>query len=75
MKMFEMSVGNTPCDLRPADFRTLGQMSEGYSGSDISIAVQDALMQPVRKIQTAPHYKKVQHLLILLLRNEANVKP
>ena len=31
-------------------FRTLGQMSEGYSGSDISIAVQDALMQPVRKI-------------------------
>ncbi|MCJ1337103.1 Vacuolar protein sorting-associated protein 4 [Bachmanniomyces sp. S44760] len=59
MKMFEMSVGNTPCDLKPADFRTLGQMSEGYSGSDISIAVQDALMQPVRKIQTATHYKKV----------------
>ncbi|KAK3168154.1 Vacuolar protein sorting-associated protein 4 [Lepraria neglecta] len=59
MKMFEMSVGTTPCDLKPADFRTLGQMSEGYSGSDISIAVQDALMQPVRKIQTATHYKKV----------------
>lgn len=58
MKMFEMSVGTTPCDLKPADFRTLGQMTEGYSGSDISIAVQDALMQPVRKIQTATHYKK-----------------
>ncbi|KAI9822105.1 MAG: Vacuolar protein sorting-associated protein 4 [Thelocarpon impressellum] len=60
MKMFEMSVGTTPCELKPADFKTLGQMSEGYSGSDISIAVQDALMQPVRKIQTATHYKKVQ---------------
>ncbi|KAL2057770.1 hypothetical protein ABVK25_002154 [Lepraria finkii] len=59
MKMLEMSVGTTPCDLKPADFRTLGQMSEGYSGSDISIAVQDALMQPVRKIQTATHYKKI----------------
>lgn len=59
MRMFEMSVGTTPCDLKPADFKTLGQMSEGYSGSDISIAVQDALMQPVRKIQTATHYKKV----------------
>ncbi|KAL2039446.1 hypothetical protein N7G274_007718 [Stereocaulon virgatum] len=58
-KMFEMSVGTTPCHLKPQDFRTLGQMSEGYSGSDISIAVQDALMQPVRKIQTATHYKKV----------------
>ncbi len=59
MKMFEMSVGTTPCDLKLEDFKTLGQMSEGYSGSDISIAVQDALMQPVRKIQTATHYKKV----------------
>ncbi len=61
MRMFEMSVGTTPCDLKPVDFKILGQMSEGYSGSDISIAVQDALMQPVRKIQTATHYKKVCH--------------
>ncbi|MCJ1277910.1 Vacuolar protein sorting-associated protein 4 [Puttea exsequens] len=59
MKMFELAVGTTPCDLKPADFRTLGQISEGYSGSDIAIAVQDALMQPVRKIQTATHYKKI----------------
>lgn len=57
MRMFEMSIGATPCDLKAADFKTLGQMTEGYSGSDISIAVQDALMQPVRKIQTATHYK------------------
>lgn len=60
MRMFEMSVGTTPCDLKSEDFKTLGQLSEGYSGSDISIAVQDALMQPVRKIQTATHYKKVR---------------
>ena len=59
MRMFEMSVGSTPCDLKAQDFKTLGALSEGYSGSDISIAVQDALMQPVRKIQTATHYKKV----------------
>jgi vacuolar protein-sorting-associated protein 4 len=58
-KMFEISVGTTPCELTPADYRNLGELSEGYSGSDISIAVQDALMQPVRKIQTATHYKKV----------------
>jgi len=58
-KMFEISVGSTPCDLSAADYRKLGELSDGYSGSDISIAVQDALMQPVRKIQTATHYKKV----------------
>lgn len=59
MKMFELAVGTTPCDLKQADYKTLAQLSEGYSGSDISIAVQDALMQPIRKIQTATHYKKV----------------
>lgn len=59
MRMFELSVGSTPCDLTPQDFKTLAEMSEGYTGSDINIAVQDALMQPVRKIQTATHYKRV----------------
>ncbi|KAF2717867.1 AAA-domain-containing protein [Polychaeton citri CBS 116435] len=60
MKMFEIAVGSTPCELKSEDFKTLAKLSEGYSGSDISIAVQDALMQPVRKIQTATHYKKVE---------------
>ncbi|CZT23285.1 probable vacuolar sorting protein VPS4 [Ramularia collo-cygni] len=59
MKMFELAVGSTPCELKGEDFKTLAKLSEGYSGSDITIAVQDALMQPVRKIQTATHYKKV----------------
>ncbi|KAF2737959.1 vacuolar protein sorting-associated protein-like protein VPS4 [Polyplosphaeria fusca] len=61
MKMFELAVGNTPCELNQADFRKLGELSEGYSGSDITIAVQDALMQPVRLIQTATHYKPIIH--------------
>jgi vacuolar protein-sorting-associated protein 4 len=60
MKMFELAIGSTPCELKPDDYKTLAKLSEGYSGSDISIAVQDALMQPVRKIQTATHYKKVR---------------
>jgi vacuolar protein-sorting-associated protein 4 len=60
MRMFELAVGTTPCELTPVDYKKLAAMTEGYSGSDISIAVQDALMQPVRKIQTATHYKKVR---------------
>lgn len=59
MRMFELAVGSTPCELQADDYRALAKYSEGYSGSDIAIAVQDALMQPVRKIQTATHYKKV----------------
>jgi len=30
-----------------------------YSGSDISILVRDALMQPVRKVISATHFKQV----------------
>ncbi|KAF2869194.1 P-loop containing nucleoside triphosphate hydrolase protein [Massariosphaeria phaeospora] len=58
-KMFELAVGSTPCELNQADFLQLAELSEGYSGSDITIAVQDALMQPVRLIQTATHYKPI----------------
>jgi len=60
VKMFELAVGSTPCEMGPNDFRKLAELSEGYSGSDISIAVQDALMQPVRLIQTATHYKPIE---------------
>jgi vacuolar protein-sorting-associated protein 4 len=63
VRMFEIAVGNTPCELKVTDYKSLGQLSEGYSGSDIAIAVQDALMQPVRKIQTATHYKKVSQVI------------
>ncbi|KAK3348661.1 vacuolar protein sorting-associated protein VPS4 [Lasiosphaeria hispida] len=57
--MFKLAVGDTNTALRQEDFRELAIASEGYSGSDISIVVQDALMQPVRKIQQATHFKKV----------------
>jgi vacuolar protein-sorting-associated protein 4 len=60
VKMFMLAVGSTPCQMTQADYRQLADLSEGYSGSDISIAVQDALMQPIRKIQGATHYKKVR---------------
>ncbi|KAF3080799.1 Vacuolar protein sorting-associated protein 4 [Orbilia oligospora] len=59
-RMFQISVGTTPCELGPQDYRQLGKISEGYSGSDISIAVNDALMQPIRKIQMATHYKWIE---------------
>ncbi|OQR75957.1 vacuolar protein sorting-associated protein 4B-like [Tropilaelaps mercedesae] len=57
--MFKIHIGDTPNSLQEEDFRTLGLISEGYSGADISVVVQDALMQPVRKVQTATHFKKV----------------
>lgn len=57
--MFKITVGDTKTSLKSEDYRELAKLSEGYSGSDIAVAVQDALMQPVRKIQQATHFKKV----------------
>ena len=35
----------------------LAGMTEGYSGSDIATIVKDAMMEPVRKCQTAVKFK------------------
>ncbi|KJA21948.1 hypothetical protein HYPSUDRAFT_186857 [Hypholoma sublateritium FD-334 SS-4] len=58
-RMFEIHVGTTPCELSSKDYRVLADQTEGYSGSDISIIVRDALMQPVRKVISATHFKRV----------------
>ncbi|KAH9043881.1 AAA-domain-containing protein [Lactarius pseudohatsudake] len=60
MRMFEIHVGSTPCELTHKDYRTLAIRSEGYSGSDIAVVVRDALMQPVRKVLSATHFKPFQ---------------
>lgn len=57
--MFQLHVGDTPNDLTQKDYRTLADKTDGYSGSDISTVVRDALMQPVRKVISATHFKRV----------------
>lgn len=58
-RMFELQVGSTPCMLGQKEYRDLANKTEGYTGSDISVLVRDALMQPVRKVLSATHFKKV----------------
>ncbi|ODV86694.1 hypothetical protein CANARDRAFT_6270 [[Candida] arabinofermentans NRRL YB-2248] len=60
VEMFKLNIGDTPCALSSSDYQTLADLTEGYSGHDVSVVVKDALMQPIRKIQAATHFKKVQ---------------
>uniref|UniRef100_A0A0N5B100 AAA domain-containing protein n=1 Tax=Syphacia muris TaxID=451379 RepID=A0A0N5B100_9BILA len=58
--MFKLHIGkHTAHSLTDEDFKILGDRTEGFSGYDISIVVREALMQPVRKVQTATHFKYV----------------
>lgn len=58
-KMFQIHMGETTTDIKEKDYRYLGSKCSGYSGADISIVVRDALMSPIRKVQTATHFKYV----------------
>lgn len=58
--MFKIHLGNTAHSLTEDNLKELAKKTEGYSGADISIVVRDALMQPVRKVQTATHFKKIR---------------
>ncbi|OMJ24808.1 Vacuolar protein sorting-associated protein 4 [Smittium culicis] len=72
MTMFKIHVGNTPCTLTQADYRNLAERTDGYTGSDIAVIVRDALMQPVRKVQMATHFKRVPRPSSLVSENGAN---
>ena len=56
-RLFELHVGSTPTNLTDYDLSVLAKRTENYSGSDISVAVREALMEPIRKVQRATHYK------------------
>ncbi|KAG5513599.1 hypothetical protein PMAC_001031 [Pneumocystis sp. 'macacae'] len=56
LKLFKLNIGDIPTELTANDFKILVEKTEGYSGSDISIAVRDAVMEPVRRIYSATHF-------------------
>ncbi len=58
-RIFAINLGNTPHSLTPADFADLAEKSEGYSGSDLAIVTREALMEPVRGLKDATHFKNV----------------
>lgn len=57
--MFKVHLGDTPQNLSEADFQALAAKTEGFSGSDIAVIVKDVLMQPIRLLKEATHYKSV----------------
>lgn len=59
VQMFQIHLGDTPHTLQPEDFQELAQMTELYSGADINILVRGAMMECVRTLAVATHFKYV----------------
>lgn len=59
LTLFKIRVGKTKHCLSEADFRSLAKRTDGYSGADIGILVRGALYQPISRVRTATHFKKV----------------
>ncbi|CAH0491760.1 unnamed protein product [Peronospora farinosa] len=54
--MLGIHLGDTPNELSDANFTAIAEKTEGCSGSDISVLVRDALMEPLRKCQQAQFF-------------------
>lgn len=57
-KMVQIHLGGTPNNISAQNLKDLGEKTEFYSGSDIAVVVRDAMMQPVRAVQSATHFKR-----------------
>lgn len=56
--MFKVHLGDTPHNLTERDFEQLAYRTEGFSGSDIAVCVNEVLFEPVRKTQDAMYFIK-----------------
>ncbi|KAK7837530.1 protein suppressor of k(+) transport growth defect 1 [Quercus suber] len=57
-QIFEIRIGNTPKTISDTEFEDLAKATDGFSGSDISYFVKDALYEVVRAIRTTKFFKK-----------------
>ena len=55
--MVKLNLGDTYNELTDEQFGILGNLTDGYSGSDIYNLTQDAIYGPLRKCQKATHFK------------------
>lgn len=58
--IFKLRGSKTQHTLTDEDWGVLGDVSEGYSGSDIDNVVKEAVMMPLRKCQQAKRFKKTE---------------
>ena len=57
-ELLRIHLGATPHELSEREMRRLSQQADSLSGADVSVVVRDALMEPVRMLQQATHFRQ-----------------
>mmetsp|Transcript_20409 Transcript_20409/g.60850 ORF Transcript_20409/g.60850 Transcript_20409/m.60850 type:complete len:455 (-) Transcript_20409:64-1428(-) len=57
--MLKLHLGDTPHTLVQEDFADVARECDGFSGSDLSVMVREALMEPLRTCQSAKQFAPV----------------
>jgi len=57
-EIFRIRVGSL-AKLNDQDFKILAELTDGYSGSDISTVVNEALMKPLKEFYSATYFKVI----------------
>jgi vacuolar protein-sorting-associated protein 4 len=57
VRLFQVHLAHTQHNLDPADYNELAARTDGYSGSDIQVVVNEALLGPYRRCQRAKRFK------------------
>jgi len=58
LALLRIALGSTPHSLQEANLQAVARRTDGLSGADISVLVRDALMEPVREMQQATHFRQ-----------------
>ena len=57
-ELLRIHLGSTPHTLSESALQSVARRCDGLSGADLSVLVRDALMEPVREMQHASHFRK-----------------
>ncbi|KAK3776338.1 hypothetical protein RRG08_005203 [Elysia crispata] len=58
IQMMKSSCRENTVNLKESDWQRLGEATEGYSGSDLSVLTNGALFQPIRDLQNASCWRR-----------------
>lgn len=59
LTLLKLHLGSTPHSLSEQQLRALSRRTAGLSGADLSVLVRDALMAPLRELQSATHFRQL----------------